>query len=64
MPLTIDTTRFGPLEIAGEAVIEFPAGLIGLMLKDPGLAAIVCLVNSPLFISVPEMAERARVNSV
>jgi flagellar assembly factor FliW len=30
MPLTIDTTRFGPLEIAGEAVIEFPAGLIGL----------------------------------
>jgi flagellar assembly factor FliW len=30
MPLTIDTTRFGSLEIAGEAVIEFPAGLIGL----------------------------------
>jgi flagellar assembly factor FliW len=30
MPLTIDTTRFGPLEIAGEAVIEFPTGLIGL----------------------------------
>jgi flagellar assembly factor FliW len=30
MPLTIDTTRFGPLEISGEAVIEFPAGLIGL----------------------------------
>jgi flagellar assembly factor FliW len=30
MPLTIDTTRFGPLDIAGEAVIEFPAGLIGL----------------------------------
>jgi flagellar assembly factor FliW len=30
MPLTVDTTRFGPLEIAGEAVIEFPGGLIGL----------------------------------
>jgi flagellar assembly factor FliW len=30
MPLTVDTTRFGPLEIAGAAVIEFPAGLIGL----------------------------------
>ena len=30
MPLTIDTTRFGPLEIAGDAVIEFPTGLIGL----------------------------------
>jgi flagellar assembly factor FliW len=30
MPLTIDTTRFGPLDIAGEAVIEFPTGLIGL----------------------------------
>jgi flagellar assembly factor FliW len=30
MPLTIDTTRFGSLEIAGEAVIEFPTGLIGL----------------------------------
>jgi flagellar assembly factor FliW len=30
MPLTIDTTRFGPIEIAAEAVIEFPTGLIGL----------------------------------
>jgi flagellar assembly factor FliW len=30
MTLTIDTTRFGPLEVAGEAVIEFPIGLIGL----------------------------------
>lgn len=28
--LTIDSTRFGTLEIAPEAVIEFPAGLIGL----------------------------------
>jgi flagellar assembly factor FliW len=30
MPLTIDTTRFGPVEIEPEAVIEFPTGLIGL----------------------------------
>jgi flagellar assembly factor FliW len=30
MTLTIDTTRFGEQEIAAEAVIEFPAGLIGL----------------------------------
>jgi flagellar assembly factor FliW len=30
MPLTIDTTRFGEIEIATEAVIEFPTGLIGL----------------------------------
>jgi flagellar assembly factor FliW len=30
MPLTIDTTRFGLLEISSEAVIEFPTGLIGL----------------------------------
>jgi flagellar assembly factor FliW len=30
MPLTIDTTRFGQIEIEPEAVIEFPTGLIGL----------------------------------
>jgi flagellar assembly factor FliW len=30
MTLTIDTTRFGEQEIAAEAVIEFPTGLIGL----------------------------------
>ena len=28
--LTIDSTRFGTLEVAAEAVIEFPDGLIGL----------------------------------
>jgi flagellar assembly factor FliW len=27
---TIESTRFGTLEIAGEAVIEFPDGLIGM----------------------------------
>lgn len=27
---TIESTRFGKLEIAGEAVIEFPDGLIGI----------------------------------
>jgi flagellar assembly factor FliW len=49
MPLTIDTTRFGPLEIAGEAVIEFPTGLIGLggsryaLLANDDSAAIVWL---------------------
>ncbi|HEY2601468.1 MAG TPA: flagellar assembly protein FliW [Thermoleophilaceae bacterium] len=49
MPLTIDTTRFGPLDIAGEAVIEFPAGLIGLggsryaLLANDENAAIVWL---------------------
>jgi len=30
MPITIDSSRFGPIEVADEAVIEFPAGLIGL----------------------------------
>jgi flagellar assembly factor FliW len=30
MPTTIDSTRFGSLEIADDAVIEFPTGLIGL----------------------------------
>ena len=30
MTLTIETTRFGEQEIAAEAVIEFPSGLIGL----------------------------------
>jgi flagellar assembly factor FliW len=30
MTFTIDSTRFGPIEIADEAVIEFPNGLIGL----------------------------------
>ena len=30
MPITIDSTRFGSLEIPDEAVIEFPNGLIGL----------------------------------
>ncbi len=30
MTLTFDSSRFGPLEIEAGAVIEFPAGLIGL----------------------------------
>jgi flagellar assembly factor FliW len=30
MSLTFDSSRFGPLEIDADAVIEFPAGLIGL----------------------------------
>ena len=30
MATTIESTRFGPLEIADDAVIEFPNGLIGL----------------------------------
>jgi flagellar assembly factor FliW len=30
MPTTIDSTRFGSLDIADDAVIEFPNGLIGL----------------------------------
>jgi flagellar assembly factor FliW len=30
MSLTFDSTRFGPLEVDAGAVIEFPAGLIGL----------------------------------
>src|SRR5688572_30084773 len=28
--LTVESTRFGTLEVASESVIEFPAGLIGL----------------------------------
>ena len=30
MPVTIESTRFGVIEIADEGVIEFPIGLIGL----------------------------------
>ena len=30
MPLAIDSSRFGPIEIDPETVIEFPEGLIGL----------------------------------
>jgi flagellar assembly factor FliW len=30
MPLTFESSRFGTLEIDSDAVIEFPAGLIGL----------------------------------
>lgn len=30
MSLTIESTRFGTVEIADEAVLEFPAGLIGI----------------------------------
>ncbi len=30
MPVTIDSSRFGALEVPEEAVIEFPRGLIGL----------------------------------
>lgn len=30
MPLTLESTRFGSVEIPNDAVIEFPAGLIGL----------------------------------
>jgi flagellar assembly factor FliW len=30
MPTTIESTRFGSLDIADDAVIEFPNGLIGL----------------------------------
>jgi flagellar assembly factor FliW len=49
MPLTIDTTRFGEIEIATEAVIEFPTGLIGLggahyaLLANDEMSAIVWL---------------------
>jgi flagellar assembly factor FliW len=30
MPITIDSTRFGALDVPDDAVIEFPNGLIGL----------------------------------
>jgi flagellar assembly factor FliW len=30
MPLTVESTRFGTLEVPDEAVLEFPNGLIGL----------------------------------
>jgi flagellar assembly factor FliW len=30
LPLAIDSSRFGPIEIDPESVIEFPEGLIGL----------------------------------
>jgi flagellar assembly factor FliW len=30
MPVTIESTRFGAIEVPDEGVIEFPAGLIGL----------------------------------
>jgi flagellar assembly factor FliW len=30
LPVTIDSTRFGSIEIAEDAIVEFPSGLIGL----------------------------------
>lgn len=30
MPETVESTRFGPLDVPEEALIEFPAGLIGV----------------------------------
>lgn len=39
MPVTIDSTRFGSIEIQDEAVIEFPNGLIGLTGKRYALVA-------------------------
>ncbi len=30
MPVTLDSTRFGTLDVADDAVLEFPRGLIGL----------------------------------
>jgi flagellar assembly factor FliW len=30
MPVTIESTRFGAIEVPDEAVLEFPSGLIGL----------------------------------
>jgi flagellar assembly factor FliW len=45
MPTTIDTPRFGTIEIADDATLEFPDGLIGvagrrytLLAKDPDSA--------------------------
>jgi flagellar assembly factor FliW len=39
MPVSIDSTRFGQIEIQDEAVIEFPNGLIGLSGKRYALVA-------------------------
>jgi flagellar assembly factor FliW len=39
VPVTIDSTRFGSIEIQDEAVIEFPNGLIGLTGKRYALVA-------------------------
>ena len=39
MPVSIDSTRFGQIEIQDEAVIEFPNGLIGLTGKRYALVA-------------------------
>lgn len=39
MPVTIESTRFGRIEIQDEAVIEFPNGLIGLTGKSYALVA-------------------------
>lgn len=39
MPVTIESTRFGSIEIQDEAVIEFPNGLIGLTGKRYALVA-------------------------
>ncbi len=30
MPVTLDSTRFGTLDVADDAVLEFPRGLIGI----------------------------------
>jgi flagellar assembly factor FliW len=39
MPVSIDSTRFGNIEIQDEAVIQFPNGLIGLTGKRYALVA-------------------------
>ena len=39
MPVTIESTRFGSIDIQDEAVIEFPNGLIGLTGKRYALVA-------------------------
>ena len=39
MPVSIDSTRFGTIEIQDEAVIQFPNGLIGLTGKRYALVA-------------------------
>jgi flagellar assembly factor FliW len=39
MPVNIDSTRFGSIEIPDEGVIEFPHGLIGLAGKRYALVA-------------------------
>ena len=58
MPITVDSSRFGTLDVADDAVLEFPQGLIGLggrrfALHAPGAEDVIVWLHS---LEDPELA--------